>query len=313
MKKLIIIAVVWVFLLGCNNSTKPLHMPETSGEIESGYTYIPLDPVPIKIILDDEGKEVNEVALQSCKEILHSLPDNAMRMLVEHLELSGNVKYGISETGIKGESYRVTIDYINSDTVNIPFRIAKMMRLKDSDKWEHIDMLLSPGPKFEPGTEAYRPERMAPTEEFGITDKVFYIPVYIGVGLRVSSNIHVTGASANISGIGIIGAEAEAGRLKGSLVVQTLGINGESIAAALPIQSELNRTTAQNAIVAISSIKSLLYTKGIIKTPRVVGLHLPFHANKSLINTIVSELSKEPIKWKCHCRNQDKAPRDDSD
>lgn len=117
----------------------------------------------------------------------------------------------------------------------------------------------------------------------------------------MSSFVYVTGANANISGIGVIGAEAEADRLKGSLVVQTLGVNGKSVAAALPIQSELNRTTAQNAIVAVGSIKALLYSPETITSPRVVGLYLPFPGGKALVNALISELSKERVEWYRAC------------
>jgi hypothetical protein len=105
--------------------------------------------------------------------------------------------------------------------------------------------------------------------------ETFYLPLYIGIGLRVTADIRVLRANTKIGGLGIIGAEADAGNLSGSLVVQTLGVNGKSISAALPIQSELNRTTAQNAIVSIGSIKALLYEQDTVVSPRVVGLYFP--------------------------------------
>ena len=130
----------------------------------------------------------------------------------------------------------------------------------------------------------------------------FNLPLYVGIGLRVTSNVQVLKANAKIEGLGVIGAEAEAGRLRGSLVVQTLGVNGKSISAALPIQSELNRTTAQNAIVSIGSIKALLYEDETVISPRVVGLYLPFAGGQALVNQIISELSKSsPITWKRPC------------
>jgi hypothetical protein len=108
----------------------------------------------------------------------------------------------------------------------------------------------------------------------------YSVPVYVGLGLRVAANIYSTNGKANISGLGIIGAEAEAENLKGSLVIQTLGVNGRAIAAALPIQSEVNRTTAQNAISAVGAIKALLHAEETWVAPRVVGLYLPFPGGK---------------------------------
>jgi hypothetical protein len=232
-------------------------------------------------------------------------------MLVERFDLKGNISYGASKTGVKGEFYRITIDYINAETINVTMKIAKFMRPKatgnegkDKIEYKQVDLFSTPGPEFEPGSEVYSVSRVVVGEENKIEYEPFNIPVYVGIGLRISANVYVVGASANISGIGIIGAEAEAERVKGSLVVQTLGVNGKSITAALPIQSELNRTTAQNAIVAIGSIKALLYADETVKSPRLVGLYLPFPGGKRLVNALISELSKKPVKWEYPCRKQ---------
>lgn len=164
-----------------------------------------------------------------------------------------------------------------------------------------VSLLSAPDAKFVPDTEVYTITRDKPAADIISQFVEFNIPVYVGIGLRVSANVDVIGSNANISGIGVIGAEAEAERVKGSLVVQTLGVNGKSIAAALPIQSELNRTTAQNAIVAVGSIKALLYADDITVSPRVVGIYLPFPGGKPLVNALISELSKKRVEWPRQC------------
>src|SRR5690242_15883683 len=75
--------------------------PKSQGESESGYTYIPIDPFPVEAV-NAAGCNGKVSAL-----LLDSLPDNAVRMLVERLNESGSVTYGVSKTGAKGESYRV--------------------------------------------------------------------------------------------------------------------------------------------------------------------------------------------------------------
>ena len=280
-------------------TTDPLKQPKTIGEVESGYTYIPIDPFPVQTVAGDSCKDSTK---NISGQLLDALPDNAVRMLVERFDLSGGVTYGVSKSGAKGESYRVTVDYINADTINVPVWIAKSMVSTKTNAHEPVYMFSPPSADFVPGTEIYEVTREEPKlkGEFPSYSE-FNIPVYVGVGLRVSANVYVVGANANISGIGIIGAEAEAEKLRGSLVVQTLGVNGKSIAAALPIQSELNRTTAQNAIVAVGSIKALLYADETIKSPRVVGIYLPFPGGKPLVNAIISELSKKRVKWERPC------------
>ena len=277
--------------------TSPVRTPRTLGEAESGYTYVPIDPFPVAQI---RGDSCEEKSTTSPGTLLESLPDNAVRMLIERFDLSGAVTYGSSKTGAKGESYRVTVDYINADTINVRVWIEKFMRTTLKNEVLPVDLFAPPPFPFEAGTETYRVSRFEPESKNSYRAE-FNIPVYVGVGLRVSANVYVVGVNANISGIGVIGAEAEAERIRGSLVVQTLGVNGKSIAAALPIQSELNRTTAQNAIVAVGAIKALLYADETIKSPRVVGIYLPFPGGKPLVNALISELSKKRLEWPRPC------------
>jgi hypothetical protein len=302
MKRLVLLGLV-AMLSGCAT----MYSTQTEAERKSGYTYVPIDPFAVKTIPGDSCSENKQVNYGS---LLQSLPDNAVRMLIEQISTSGTVTYGPAKMGAKGESYRVTIDYINADTVNITFWIAKMMRKKEGIKnnwikdedWVTVSILETPPIDAIPNSEIYYVCREKPDEKYIKDYEEFNIPVYIGIGLRVSATVEVVGANANISGIGIIGAEAEAERLRGSLIVQTLGVNGKSIAAALPIQSELNRTTAQNAISAVSSIKALLYNEDeTVVSPRVVGIYLPFPGGKALVNRLISELSKKRVEWPRPC------------
>ena len=293
---------------------QPIAVPQTIAARESGYTYIPVDPFPVpmrpdSVSCDLRTAETDEEWEARMKEIeyrplLESLPDNAVRMSIEQFDRSGNVNYGPAGLGAKDESYKVTVDYVNSDTTSFRALVAKRAVNKISGEDEFVD-LLSPLDEEKHDAHSVRYDVKADWYEKPEEEGDYYeynIPVYVGVGLRVTANIDVLGATANISGLGAIGAEAEANNVKGSLIVQTLGINGKSIAAALPIQSELNRTTAQNAIVAVGSIKALLYDEKTATTPRVVGIYLPFPGGKSLVNAIISEMSKgDSITWYRPC------------
>ncbi len=130
---------------------------------------------------------------------------------------------------------------------------------------------------------------------------VYSIPLYVGIGIRITSNVEVIGGSANISGIGVIGAEAQANKLQGSLVVQTLGVNGKAVSSALPMQSELNATTAQNALIATASIKTLLYADDTEVAPRIVGLYYPFPSSRPLVNALISAISSSEVEWARPC------------
>jgi hypothetical protein len=247
-------------------------------------------------------------------------------MLTEKFDTTGKVTYGPSQIVGDGASYRVTIDYIYSDTINRRVFIKKTM-LRSRDRYDYEKRTImgrvpvaigsTSDPYLVAGSEEYAvttspplaqrvvsPGEIEPIEraiERGEEYSEFNIPVYVGLGLRVSANIYSVKGTANISGLGIIGTEAEADNLKGSMVIQTLGVNGKSVTAALPIQSELNRTTAQNAIVAISSIKALLHSEETWIKPRIVGLYLPFPGGKPLVNALISEFSKEELLWEYNC------------
>ena len=297
---------------------------QTIASIESGYTYIPIDPFSVQatpnkncfppeaafLDYDDEDYEnldrqlsLAGVQKMNATPLLDSLPDNAVRMSIEQFDLSGTVNYGVSDIGARNESYRITVDYVNSDTSEFRVGIAKTaLNLGTGDR-DLIDLLAPIDERkydkdsisYDVATDYYSKANSDDYTEYNI-------PVYVGVGLRVTATVDVLTGNTNISGLGVIGAEAEANNLKGSLVIQTLGINGNSIAAALPIQSELNRTTAQNAIVAVGAIKALLYDRETIKSPRIVGMYLPFPGGKALVNNIISELSKEgSVFWRRSC------------
>lgn len=284
---------------------------KTLGEKSSGFTYVPVNPIPV----DDVGMCQSDSKMQANLRILKYLPDNTVRMLIQQVDVSGNIAYGVSKANTAKGLYKVTVDYIDADTVSFPLWIYETRKLKtefigaDKKDLEYVIPFTSyDNNKYVPGSEIYYATRTKPknvVNEVG-DDFVseYIVPIYVGIGLRAIANVDVIKADANISGLGIIGAEAETQSLKGSLVVQTLGVNGKSIAAAMPIQSELNRTTAQNAIVAVGTIKALLYAEGTTISPRVVGLYLPFPANVALVNSIISQLSKEEILWKHSCTGE---------
>jgi hypothetical protein len=319
MIKAIASALAALCLAGCGTiftdprfgTTDPLGRPPTPGEGESGYTYIPIDPFPVHALLTASCKSWGDA--KKVPPLLDSLPDNAVRMLVERFDSSGGVTYGASKVKASGDVYRVTVDYINADTINVQVWITKRMRRAVSGEYEVVDLYSTPL-GLEAGSEQYEVTRTPPlastkgiTTSGGRSASEFNIPVYVGVGLRVAANVTVIAGDANISGLGVIGAEAEVNKLRGSLIVQTLGVNGKSVASALPIQNELNRTTAQNAIVAVGSIKALLYADETVKSPRVVGMYLPFPGGKPLVNALISELSKSEVEWKRNCLPLDSA------
>lgn len=118
--------LVLLFLIltfaGCS-SFDPLNFQRTYAEQQAGYSYIPVEPTPVKIIcgatvvVGNNCKQVSKVSL------LDSLPDNSVRIATRLV--SGSAKVGVpvfgGDIGIKGNTYEVIIDFVNTQTVNKQF------------------------------------------------------------------------------------------------------------------------------------------------------------------------------------------------
>jgi hypothetical protein len=299
---------------------------QTLGELNSGYTYIPIDPMSVTIL---KAKCVNPT-----DDLLNTLPDNTVRLSMELTDLSGKVTYGTSKVGATGSAYKLTADYVNSDTVNETVWIKKTVLvrtrvIKTESGQSSVDYkterkamadaeaatkAFSSGTlgvagedgEIMPGTEVYyvkafrKNAQPTQAERKGLQDDKYEehsVPIYVGIGLRVVAEGTSNTEDANISGIGVVGAEAEASRLTGTLTVQTLGVNSQGVASVLPVTSQLSRISAENAFVAIGTIKAMLHQPETMVFPRVVGFYMPFPGGKPLVNALISEFSKTPVEW----------------
>lgn len=273
-------------------------LPQTSGEKNAGYAYIPLDPLPVVSVPDVNRGCAPDAPVSRWQPILEALPDNAVRVAVGSFDASGTVTFGPVQIGTKGNNYQVVLDYINVDTSNVYFDIWYTAR-DTGDVFPIYDVRPT-------GRVSISALRIQPGSSSKAHGDIVIIPVYVGLGLRLTATVNVVEGSVNLSSLGAIAAEAQAGRVTGSLVVQTLGITGRQVTASLPLPSELNSTTVQNAILSLGAIKAVLYDSDAIKTPRVTGIYNPIGVGgQGLINAIVSELAKEPIEWKRPCRNSE--------
>jgi hypothetical protein len=300
-----ILTMIAPLLSGCPISK----LPKTLGETQTSYSYVPLDPLPVT-----SKPGLNCIGPTSkYKGVLDSLPDEAVRMAVGNVDASGAVTYGPVKVGASGESYQVILDYISVDTANVPVYIERrVVRISQGDNPSlkvgglvsvFDNSIKSSDTSYkvrrDPASEAYlRPMISQPTPA---GDSVV-IPVYVGVGLRLTASITVTKGTVHLSSLGAIAADAQAGKLTGSLVVQTLGVTGKSIATTLPLPSELNQTTVQNAILALGSIKAVLYDQQNTQIePRVVGIYNPIGGGQQVVNGIISTLVSDPIRWNRPC------------
>lgn len=287
-------------------------LPQSEGEKYSGYTYIPLDPLAVVF----QGCQNDGVGYAP---ILDQLPDNAVRIATKKLSGGTESSFGPVGIGIEGEEYKIILDYVNVDNTNILFDIE----IVDKEIWDSEASTFKKIRSYSvqrlredrdsvyddrsSGEQRRDDDRLAPggddiradEGEYNVVLRgKFVVPVYVGVGLRLTSEVRILRGSVNLSSLPGIAASVSAGNAAGSLVVQTLGVTGKQVSTSLTFTSDLNETTVQNAILSLGKIKAILYSEDSIVRPRVTGMYLPFRdGSDDLVNLIVSELARRPIVW----------------
>lgn len=118
------------------------------------------------------------------------------------------------------------------------------------------------------------------------------VPTYVGVGLRLSANLFVRKGNVDLGNLIAIGAAAQANQLTGTLVIQTLGISGKSV--ALPVPSEISVSSIQNALVAIGTIKGKIYDADTAISPRVVGTYDVFGKDTAAFDQYFASILASP-------------------
>jgi hypothetical protein len=329
-----IVILLVVTITGCGN----LSLPSTVGEQMGAATYVPLDPLPTQTLMsascdvsdkEIEYRNIDKVFVESLR---NSLPDHTVRLSVAEFDASGTLNYGPASIGVKGNTYKVIIDYMNTDTVKGSFLVKRTVIGQNTSRpfrWGEYSYPMYPVGKvvgiYEklPST-VFTNYKVLPnpndgifsTAFFGIekeniksvTDKfiaddyeVINIPVYVGVGTRMTATVTVKSAEVSLSGLPEIAAEARAGNLVGSMIVQTLGATGDMVGTNLPLPSELDRSTIQSAILSVGSIKTLMAGDDLFLRPRVVGIYNTIGGGSSFVNGIISALATDRISWHQPC------------
>jgi hypothetical protein len=258
----------------------PGQPPVTQGDLNSASFagYQPLDPLEVKV------RNAPTSASQRRSRILDALPDETMRMAVGEYKAGVGLSYGPAKLSVAGGQYIVTIDYGKSATFGKAVRVNAAAPAEPQAQ-----------PQAQPQTR--RRVEVAQSSGSGRTPVVAnaVIPVYVGVGLRLTARLTTLKSGINLGNLIVIGAEAEANALSGTLVVQTLGVSGETISTALPMPNELSQASIQNAIQALGTMKAKLYDNNTRIEPRVVGLYNPNDSGTTDLTDVVEELLRVPL------------------
>jgi hypothetical protein len=299
----------------------------TPGETTSGFGYIPLDGLAVNHTLGDAScknwAETSRIPDKTRRfstlmdlagpvagedpfvPLLQALPDISVRYAVGSFDGKGNLSFGPVQITTRGSYYRAILDYVNVDSIPVTFSIKAIRDGRPISINELNSRNLLP--------DHYEVSRV---DQGSIAPRKFHddngamlvtIPVYVGIGMRIQADITAIEGNVPLTSLGVIGLEAQARKLSGTLTVQTIGISGEPAATSLPLPGRLDQTSVENAILALGSNRAVVYRSrandnGIVITPRVVGLYSPIGSNPSLINAIYSELSRNRPNWDRPCR-----------
>lgn len=258
MRKDFVGTLVFCTLLGGCSTLFPAPAPPpppTPGTSDSvAYGYQPIDPVPVSVVSEPAG------ATYSQDQLLNALPDETMRIAIGQVDANGNVTYGPASVSASNSDYVVTIDYVKSTTNSIAISFVTIGGKRQAQL----------------AVSASKVDAM--------------VPVYVGVGLRLTASVRTTKANINLGNLIALGAAAQAGDVSGTLVVQTLGLSGENISTALPIPTELTSSSIQTAIQSLGTMKAKLYDTKTSVVPRVVGVYNNLGGGRDTIDGFVSTL-----------------------
>lgn len=229
-----LICVAALPLGGCGGFLNP---PQSVGDVNAGFRYVAIDPLPVTF-----GSFSGCTSRSGgTPDLLDAIHDTAARVATEEITGEASASSPVINIGGSGRSYRVTQDFIFYDQAPLRFEVPRGTSQKGGATGTGEVRLLGESGTAPAGSE------------------VVTVPVYVGVGVRTTANLTVYEGKVNLADLGTISAAAKAGRVRGSLVTQLLGLKGAKVSAHVPMPGELNPTTIQNATVAVGAIKALIY------------------------------------------------------
>jgi len=384
----LVVVLLAIAVSGCG----VLQLPQTQSEILSGYAYVPVEPSSVNVTCG--GGPCSFAQLNTPGNILSKLPDYSVRIATRRLTSSANLNVsGIgSSIGVAGNSYEVTIDFVNTETIDIDFagkwRVeidqgvkvaegrcypfeasvleqqfplayerwslkaltfnrseieenqrqfteesrrrcesqreegeeffsdclrpqpseaevslagasavdAALSRViesqaffySDNDEWTENGPTLNCGKNGSLNFERrkYGHDEQVPARAIQRLSEPFSVPVYVGIGLRLRALVDVKKGEVNLTSLPALSAAVSAGRVEGSMSVQTLGITGKQARTSLLLLDKIDATTIQNAIQVLAAIKAEIGDESLLLSPRIVGFHNTIGAGSQGINLI---------------------------
>lgn len=266
-----LVIVTLTIISSCNvnkQATDRSGQGTTQGDLKNAqsFGYQPLDPLPVKLNVVEYKDTTKNKYVPYNRRVMNSLPDETIRLAIGEVDVNSNISFGTASIGYEKKRYVVILDYIKFETKTKSVKINKIYdknkSVSDTITFEKIN------------------------SNIGRPDAV--VPVYVGVGLRLTATIEVKKGNVDLGNLFALGAAAEANKVTGTLVIQSMGISGENVSSLIPMPSEINTTTIQNAVMALASIKAKLYQEEVRVTPRIVGFYNNIGGGSATVNQFIS-------------------------
>jgi hypothetical protein len=245
------------------------------------YGYTPVDPLPAYIdsISNSKSKYTQNYLLNIAGDdpLAGLFPDETIRIAIANVSASGNITFLTSSVGAKDSTYVIILDYIKYATLPL---VASLGKDDNGNTIIRSGFLYGSNSPF--------------TKDSIVTGKAI-IPLYVGFGLRITATVKCLSAQVSLGNLFGIAASASANQVSGTLVVQTLGITGNDISPLIPMPSDLNSTTIQNAILSLGSIKAKFYEHSTILSPRVIGFYNTIGGKNNISNSVIANVFSRPI------------------
>jgi len=270
MKTLFVACIIGLTLVSCGTPKINLAPSENTALNTDlrNFGYVPIDPMPV--VVDTYGGNFEP----ENSDYLNALPDETILVATGKYNSNGTITFGPIGGTVMGEKYTVILDWIKYTTVS-----KDIVEYKDSlnaSKIEFIDYL----------------GEIENDMDLSLKTEYHSIPIYAGIGLRLKATFVADSTGLNLNGVFGISGSFNTKNVRGNLIIQSMGISGKSV--SLPLPSEINPTSIQNAMMAISSIRALVYTsekKDLQITPRVIGYYNTI-GEKTNRHRMVSALSQ---------------------
>jgi hypothetical protein len=260
-------------------------LPKTPGEQafvnDNGFGYIPLDPLPVTM-RDGFEQEISANRLKW-------LPDETVRLAIGEFNASGELTFGPAKLGTKGGRYVVVLDYIKFDTRPLCYEVAK----QTVAEVENEPALSGQSRHALAQAMSQRSALLEWSADDSKNPEKFVVPAYVGVGLRLTATVDVLENDVDLGNLFALGVKAESNLVRGTLVVQSMGLSGEEITPLLPMPNKIDQTTIANAITALSNVRIKLYSDKTQVNPRIVGIYNTVPGGQAKVNQMISLMLDE--------------------